>query len=188
MENPHSIFEQFRQGAMFLSFHQKKFDPTLYQFFFKWLEPLSFSLAPFGSFTVNYLMRKEKLLFHWFLPSFLCDLIISRFLGKYNWHSVWNFRAVFVQWGELCPKNKIGGLQVNIFVIYWKCWGLEEGSLFFVWRNGAFKFWFIRLVCLWNTFFFKKKNQKALISFAAIPIKSVLTCRDRRPRRSITMK
>ena len=62
--------------------------------------------------------EKNNLLFHWFVPSFLCDLIISRFFRKSNWHSVWNFYVVFVQWVELCLKNKIGGLQVDVFVIY----------------------------------------------------------------------
>ena len=120
MENPHSIFELKRQfkGRWSCLFIKRNSNPTLYQFF---LSDSNFYcshlLRSDFSRWINF-WEKNNLLFHRFVPSFLCDLIISRFFMKYNWHCVWNFGAVFVQWGELCSENKIWGLQVNLFVIY----------------------------------------------------------------------
>ena len=91
------------------------------------------------------LWEKNNLLFHRFVPSFLCDLIISHFFRENNWHSVWTFSAFFVQWGELYCKNEIRGLQVHFFVIYCKCWGLVIVLFFAIRRNNEqkFNFWFI---------------------------------------------
>ena len=112
-------------------FIKRNSNPTLYQFF---LSDSNFYcshlLRSDFSRWINF-WEKNNLLFHRFVPSFLCDLIISRFFIKNNWQNNWIFKTFFVQWGELCFKNKIGALHEKIFVIYYKCWGLVE-ALFFV--------------------------------------------------------
>ena len=133
MENPHSIFELTRQGVMVPSFFQKKFESDSISTFF--LSDSNFYcshlLRSDFSRWINF-WEKDNLLFHRFVPSFLCDLIISRFFRKSNWQINWIFKAFFVQWGELYFKYKIRTLQVNFFVIYYKCWGLvnNKGSYY----------------------------------------------------------
>ena len=111
-------------------FIKRNSNPTLYQFF---LSDSNFYcshlLRSDFSRWIN-LWEKNYLLFHRFVPSFLCDLIVSHFFGKNNWQINWIFKAFFVQWGELYIKSKIGGLQVKFFVLYYKCWGLLESPLF----------------------------------------------------------
>ena len=120
-------------------FIKRNSNPTLYQY----------SLSD-SSFYCSHLLRsdlsrwinwweKNDSMFHWFVPPFLCDLIISRFFKKNNWHSVWNFEAFFVQCVELYCENEFWGLQCEIFVIYWKCWGLGK-ALFFVLFEYLFEY------------------------------------------------
>lgn len=117
-ESTFDIWAKLSMGWWSCLFIKSNSNPTLYQCLLSDSNLYrSHLLRSDFSRWINF-WEKDNLLFHRFVPSFLCDLIISRFFIKNNWHSVWIFKTFFVQWGELYFKHKIRGLQADFFVIY----------------------------------------------------------------------